>query len=146
MNGWTKHYADGSTYVGEDKLVYSGKASWRRSAFDGIVQVSLEHEGTLLSISGPGEYWQSDDFESAFPGGSTLICRRIQRQIQPGDTFFWVASSGYGQGIQHHIRFFATRGSGVVFPIKRSDVGNWMTLEYSIEKGQWGHRITKGRL
>ena len=146
MNGWTKFYASGSTYVGEDNLVYNGRASWRRSSFDGLIKVSLEHNHTLLSIEGPGEYWQSDDFESSPTEGSKLICRRIQRKIQPEDTFFWVVSAGYGQGTQHHVKFFAARGCGVVFPIQRGDVGKWITVEYDVSKGQWGHRITKGRL
>lgn len=146
MNGWTKFYADGTSYIGDDSRVYAGKASWRKSSLHNIVKVTLQHGDTLLSIEGPGTYWQSDEFESKFPGGSRMVRRRIQRQIEEGDTFFWVASAGWGQGTQHHIRFHAANGSGMVFPIRRGDVGKWVVVDYDIAKGKWGYHITKGPL
>jgi hypothetical protein len=71
MNGWVKHYADGSTYHGDDKDVYAGRASWRKSSLSGLIRVDLVVDGEIKSLSGLGEYWQSDEFESTFPGGTT---------------------------------------------------------------------------
>jgi len=82
MTGWVKNYADGSKYIGEDKDVSSGKASWTRSSFQGIISVDLVVDGLIHTLTGPGEFWQSDGYESVFPGGSKLVKRRIQKLIE----------------------------------------------------------------
>ena len=82
MTGWIKNYADGGKYIGEDKAVYSGKVSWSKSSFQGIVSVDLVVNGLTHTLMGPGEFWQSDGFESVFPGGSKLVKRRIQKLLK----------------------------------------------------------------
>jgi len=132
--------------MGRDIDVYRGHASWRKSSLDNLVQVTLEHEGILLSIEGPGEYWQSDDFESIFPGGTKLIRRRIQRKIEPSNRFYRVDSSGYERGVKHSVSFQSNTSLGLLFPIRPQDVGKWLTLEYDVVKAKWHHKITQGRL
>jgi len=87
MNGWIKHYADGGKYIGSDEEVYSGRASWRKSPSQGLVAVDLVVNGEVKSLIGIGEYWQSDMFESTFPGDSRLIKRRIQHRLESGKWF-----------------------------------------------------------
>lgn len=147
MNGWAKYYAGGGTYIGDDRSVYYAKtASWRKSPLNNIVKVSLSHEKMHLVLEGPGEYWQADEFESVFPGGSRMIRRRIMRRIEPSDHFYCVTSDGWGpEGQQHTIRFRIQRGQGRTFPILRSDIGKWFIMEYDIVNKKWSHRISKGR-
>ena len=82
MTGWIKNYADGSQCVGADEAVSSGRASWRKSPSQGIISVSLTVNGLTNTLEGPGEFWQSDGYESVFPGGSKLIKRRIQKLVE----------------------------------------------------------------
>ena len=146
MNGWTKIYADGSACLGRDVDVYGGHVSWRKTSMDNIVQVILEHEGVFLSLDGPGSYWQSDDFESVFPVGTKMIRRRIQKQIEPGNRFYKISSSGYQNGIIHRATFTITAGGGVVVPLRQQDVGKWLTLEYDIVRQNWHHKVLQGRM
>lgn len=82
MNGWVKNYADGGKCVGSDAAVSAGRASWRKSSSQGIVSVDLKVNGTTHTLIGPGEFWQSDGYESVFPGGSKLVKRRIQKHLE----------------------------------------------------------------
>ena len=141
MNGWTKFYLDGSKYIGEDKDVRFGRASWRHSSNENLVKVELHHEGCILQIEGPGQFWQSDQFESMFPAGSTMVKRRIQRLITQADKYYVLTDKGVSflsaalGGIMRHTR-----------PILPNDIGKWITLEYDIRSRSWRHYISKGRL
>jgi hypothetical protein len=117
MNGWIKRYSDGSRYIGDDREVYAGRASWTKSSMQNLVRVDLVVNGEVRFLSGVGPYWQSDTFESVFPGGSCIIKRRIQRQISPGD-------------IGH----------------TPEEIGKWSTLEYDCRTKQWSCRLTEGRI
>lgn len=116
MNGWIKHYADGGQYVGDDRDVYAGRASWRKSSFRGLIRVDLVVGDDVRSLSGVGEYWQSDEFEALFPAGTKMVKRRIQKRIEPGESS------------------------------NPSDVGKWFTVEYDCQTKQWAYRLTEGKL
>lgn len=116
MNGWIKYYADGSRYVGDDREVYAGRASWRKSSFHGLIRVDLVVDGEVRSLNGTGEYWQSDEFEAVFPAGSRMVKRRIQKRMEPGE-------------------------SG-----NTSDIGKWFTVEYDCQSKQWSYRLAEGKL
>ena len=130
MGQWTKHFADGSSYRGTDKDIDNKKASWRRSRNRGMVSLELEHEGTRLVIHGPGDFWQSDGYESVYPGPhSQMVCRRIERLIDPADsylTFRHEKQIGYVA--------FNSKLSDEIIPIQPSWRNQWFILEYDLKR------------
>jgi hypothetical protein len=86
MNGWIKHFLDGQSCIGEDEQVSRGLVSWRKSRCDGMVGAALGHDNCAIEISGLGEYWQSDQYESSMGSHSSkLVARRISRLVEEGD-------------------------------------------------------------
>ena len=139
MNGWMKFYSDGTHYSGEDSLVHTGKASWRKSSLRNIIRVFVAHNGFTLIINGPGEYWQSDTCRSIYPGGTQLLTRRIQRQIESTDKFFQV-NQNYGK---LEVSFNCQELVGKLCPIAPEQIGQWLTLEYNVATGDAKYSILK---
>ena len=132
MGKWTKYFTEGTSYVGEDEAVARGEASCTRSMNVGVVGVDLEHGGVMMSIRGPGEYWQSDTYESGFPFGNTrLVARRIQRRVQVGDQYY-----GYNADHKNTIVWFDKRATGCSYRlIGREQIDKWFTLELNVSEG-----------
>ena len=88
MFGWVKHFADGSTERGEDRMVARRAASWSRGRLDNLVRVTL-HQGTAqATIEGPGEYWQADTFEARIGvNEGILVQRMICKKLTEDDKF-----------------------------------------------------------
>lgn len=84
MNGWMKHFVDGTTICGDDN---DSEASWSKTKLSELSAVSIHHNGIHICISGDGEYWQSDDFESVVHqnGPGELVCRRICFRLRGKD-------------------------------------------------------------
>jgi len=81
-NGWVKYFIDGSRCVGSDTNVYLKKTvSWSHSRDEGILRVSLTHNGATAEIIGLGLYWQADTFVSTPDGVSCMTKRRIERYV-----------------------------------------------------------------
>lgn len=94
MGHWTKFYNNGTKYTGTDTAIARGQASWRKSKNNGIVKVVLEHNDLTLSISGIGEYWQSDEWEAEFPSGKpTMTKRRIMKKVEQYDQIACIRKS-----------------------------------------------------
>ncbi len=145
MGHWTKFFYDGSKYIGEDKEIACGRASWRRSLNEGIIGVEL-HEGDVsLRINGVGEFWQSDLISSAFLGGSEIIRRSIQKKIENRDAFVCVE----GDNQQLSLKVYTTPPTckkGEMFPIQGYMIGKWLTLTYDIERGSVNYSFLDNKL
>lgn len=144
MGQWTKHYFDGSTYTGSDEAIIKGEASWTRSRNSHIIAVDLSHKNFFLSIYGPGEYWQSDTYESRLmENGAKLVKRRIERKIEPNDMYFGYATPELGKAF---IRFDNKDPRGTIIKIPSSKIGKWLILELDIETGEISQYIRDNKL
>lgn len=130
MGYWLKHFIDGSTYRGTDADVAVRKASWRMSPCVNMMGVELEQDGCKLEIFGLGEYWQSEQLETAFPQSSSFHTkRRIERKVSPGDTHYRVVSGPGGVkvvfngGLLENARWF---------PVNKDLYGKWLVVEYNM--------------
>ena len=142
QNGWVKIFADGTREVGADHAVKQGMASWTKGRQAGIVAVELWHEGVMIRISGPGQYWQSDEYEVNGRGEHTLIRRRIQKRIDFVDEFYSVNRGGSvliaSTAIHHASDGDFCRGK---------HVGKWVTLEIDVKRGgHTTHYLAEGKL
>jgi len=127
MGLWVKYFADGTKYAGDDS---DPSTSWRRSRNEDIVAVELIHDGCLLKIEGPGEYWQSDLIEVVYPSGApTYLERRIQKRIDAEDKFFTRYLAGKTICVSLRGVLTATSVEQII-PVRPSDIGKWMTLIY----------------
>ncbi len=149
MGSWTKRFADGSLLHGEDKDVAQGLASWSKSRLDQMVGTELSHDGYSIEIYGPGEYWQSDTYESVFLGsGVELTQRRIERKITSLDYGF-VALLSTPKATRLYSKsgaWFLNAGKWKVVEIIPSMVGKWMVLEYDVRKKVARYFISETRL
>src|SRR5574343_1081431 len=88
MSRWIKYYSNSTYYIGCDS---DPRASWRKSNANQLCKVVLEYNGLKGTIVGPGEYWQSDLYESVFPGASSnRVSRRIMRKLEDNDRYMRV--------------------------------------------------------
>ncbi len=135
MNRWVKHFLDGHIYVGSDRDVLYQKASWTRSQNTNLVKVELFHDNWLLSIAGPGYFWQSDTYEALVGSrDSQLVARRIERQIEADDRLDYkevIQSPISGERSFCEARLTKTNG----FPLE-SHVGQWIVLELNMQKSR----------
>jgi len=143
MGQWTKHFANSTTYVGEDTAISRGQASWRRSQNLDMVQVDLEHNGILLSIIGPGQYWQSDSYETMVSGSvPSLTTRRIERYIEPGEKDLYYRATST-QGI---VSFNTYLEGSKYIPILPPWEKKWFVLEHDIQTGNIGYYFSDSRI
>jgi hypothetical protein len=133
MGAWTKYYADGTKYVGSDEAVRLKKASWRNSRSVDIVQVDLVHSNKRISISGPGEYWQSDTFTVVYPDPSpTVIARRIQRKIVQGDFALQVSPGNNADNCMVAVLTHNDLTPCGLVMFQPEHFGKWLTVEYNV--------------
>lgn len=80
--GWTKFFGDGQQ-IHEPE-------SWSRTSLVDLIGVRLVHDNITLEIKGPGEYWQSDSYETEVivdgSSQSVLTHRRIEKYIDGHST------------------------------------------------------------
>lgn len=87
-NGWVKYFADGTKEEGYDYLVQAKKASWSKGRLDGIIAVSLTHDGTTVMVRATGTWWQEDVFEAVVgENGGKIVERRLFKDIVENDKF-----------------------------------------------------------
>jgi hypothetical protein len=145
-NGWMKHFQDGSTEIGADRLTDQGHASWSLGRLSNIVTVCLHCDDLHATIESNhiGEFWQSDEMEAAlFRSSARCVKRRIQRKIQDKDAMFVVRvhpvpNSKTGQMVDVEILTmqdisWKPKHVGDMFPITDSNKGKWFTLEIDIK-------------
>lgn len=142
MGKWTKHYKDGSSYVGEDNACRFGLASWTKSKATDIDHVQIEHNGYLISLAGDGEFWQSDDFEALVGDkNSKTVRRRISKMITPTDKFYSYVVLDKSAYITLN-----SGGQGRVYSFTRQDWGKWIVLELDLVKKTFTHYIRDAKL
>ena len=135
MNGWVKHFADGTTEVGTDYNVQTKKASWSRGRLTGMVGAEIIHGNKRLAIWMPGTFWQSDDYEVNFLESTTkIVTRRLQWQFKKQDTFRVFEDQ---DSIEIRIPFY-TMGQSLK--------GKWLTVELDVQSGKLEHSIRENRV
>jgi hypothetical protein len=88
MNGWVKHFADGSKEEGFDHLVKARKASWSKGRLTDIVKVTMVHGYMEMSLTGTGEFWQSDTFEArVLVNEGQIVERTLYKRLHSQDRF-----------------------------------------------------------
>lgn len=130
MGYWKKYFIDNTHYTGTDYDVSIKQASWRNSRLDGIARVELVHDGYLIAIEGPGDYWQSDTYTSTFmdPNKPKLSHRRIERKIDIAtDKFIYVL-----EDTDKYMISFNKSGTGKIYPINPEWHDKWLVLEYEL--------------
>ena len=144
MGYWVKKFADGGSMTGTDRDVSLGIASWSKSDLDGMVGVELEHNGFILSISGAGEYWQSDTYEVLFPDSrSALIKRRIEKKIDASDA--WARISKKYRFVSLDVGGWVDSGMEVL-ALPPEWQGRWLVLELDIRTQQAKYYIGSDRI
>lgn len=136
MNGWVKHFVDGTTIQGDDN---DSQASWSKTRLHGLSAVSIHHNGTHLCISGQGEYWQSDDFESIVyqNGPGEIVARRICFRLRGKDRWIRPLQTEHSTMLKviddTTISELMIADKIEAVPTERA--GFWLVLEYDIKSG-----------
>lgn len=144
MGRWIKYFANGAREFGTDQDIEKRVASWSRGNLKDIISTELLHSGSLLRISGPGTYWQSDTYEAISTSyKSTLVARRIERQILPTDAFFRVIETNNSISVYFNHNLDQ---SGKFIPVKPEWHCKWLILEYNVRKQQVTYYLSDGRV
>jgi hypothetical protein len=136
MNGWIKHFADGSKEVGTDQAVYAKKASWSKGRLADMIGAEVVHGNKRIAILVPGEFWQSDDYDVSFLQSTpSLVKRRLQYKIQKslGLKVEWQDDSVV---VLLCPGFYATE----------EQVGQWVTIELDIKTGKFDFTVQENRI
>lgn len=126
MGYWTKWLADGTEIRGEDSDVRRGLISWSRT-LTRLVAAEI-NRGYTLKISGPGEYWQSDTFETSSVLSTPINTKtRIEKKIETTDIIysFQVKTDGM------HIKLWACPG-WTTKTMPPGSIGKWIVMEYDL--------------
>lgn len=129
MGQWIKTFTDNSELIGTDLAVDAGIISWSKTPIN-LLSALLEHDNFIMKIVGLGNYWQSDSYESVYPGPkATLIQRRIEKQIETSDNFIHILQNANTLQV-----FFNTKVTGGQFiTIANSWIGQWLIVEYDLK-------------
>lgn len=124
MYGWIKLFADGTKEIGIDTDVKAKRATWQGGRLHNMIGAEIYHGTKHLAILVPGTFWQSEDYEVSFLDSTPqLLTRRIQKRIEPKDTFF----------IMHNKdEIILGPDNGLPILVDKDDIGKWITLELDI--------------
>lgn len=145
MNGWIKHFADSTKVIGDDLSVQRKEVSWRKSKSEGMLAAEIQHDGTSCIIYGPGPFWQSDGYESCFPGFETkLVKRRVEIQIQSSDKHlrfeFRPNQSSYAIAVDGGAL------SGSIMEVPSHWHGKWLVLEYDVSSRNVKYYVSENKI
>lgn len=138
MGFWTKYFLDTTTITATDEEVAAGKASWSKSRLDGMSGASLSENGRHIAISGPGEYWQSDEIEVdvGMNGPGKIIVRRVMKKLDVAERLVQVLRT------EHSVMLRVIDvciGAGYILPAESVETipihkaGQWIILEYNLQ-------------
>lgn len=134
-NGWVKVFADGTFQEGGDKLVSMKLASWSRGRLTGMIGVQMFSDYLYLNLSGPGEYWQSDDYTCTFQLGesqSSLESRRIMKRVDATDKAIQIFGEG-GPALEAAVESDTlSLRDGKVILLEPKHIGQWFVLQMNI--------------
>jgi len=151
MGGWTKSFLDGSSIIVTSEDALQGKGSWSKSRLDGMSGASLSEGGRHIAITGPGEYWQSDDLEVdvGVSGPAKVMVRRLMKRIDPAERLLQVLRTEHSIMLRViDVRF----GVGTILTadtlssIPQDKAGQWLVLEYSVEKDAFKYYYSPERI
>lgn len=136
MRGWIKYFTDGTKECGDDHLVQARLASWTKGRLENIKSVELWQDHQVISIVGPGTYWQSDTFEArVLVNEGRLIERTLYRKFEPKDTLMCIQS-------YKGCRFITVGGLEVrqipcehIMHVKPEWIGKWLQLSMVVNGG-----------
>lgn len=145
--GWVKYFYDGTSYVATDKDIATRVSSWRNSRFEGLQRVDIFHdESPILSLSGIGEFWQSDTMEAPVGGeGFHIVKRRVQKRITSRDIIATIETQGDALAVNVHYLLPASLIRTTI-PLRARDIGKWLTLEYDVVSGNKRHYLSDVRI
>jgi len=134
-NGWTKQFRDGTSECGCDDCVTLKHASWSHGCLKNIQSVSIAHNAQNIQIIGFGKYWQSDDFEVTIPeSNAERIVRRIERRITAKDKIIIVYQSNICTMLKILSQDTNAFKESFKIHISKSEIGQWLVLEYNIKQ------------
>lgn len=134
--GWTKFFGDKQPLHEPD--------SWSRTPLVNMSGVQLIHNDKLLAIYGPGDYWQSDSFESEIVlTGSPpvrLTHRRIEKLIDKPN-IARVKVDNIGVIFDFRDKEVLTSQAGMLYLPKPEEMPYWLILELDAinNKIVWKH-------
>ena len=126
MGFWCKYFINGSELKAEDEEVSRGLKSWSKTeCFLGGAKICHNHS---LVIMGPGEYWQSETYETSTSELKPILIKyRIERKITAADTIY----STVFDPKETWIRIGPVEG-WPARPLPPGSVGKWIILEYDL--------------
>jgi hypothetical protein len=145
--GWVKYLNDGSRIIGSDHNVDYENASWRSTSFD-ISSLLIKDDELEGTISGPGFYWQEDDYVVPVIPNSVQkgvrVARRIMRKITEEDKFFMGTNSLNSK----HILFSSDVNlptSQECYTVTPEMIGKWFVIEIDIPSRSMNHYLVSER-
>lgn len=134
-NGWVKYFLDGTKEEGWDDLVKARLASWTNGRHEGIGSVEMHHDDRIITINGPGRFWQQDTFEAkVLVNGGELVERKILRQITSNDIIICLHG---GMGGSSTVTVAGYELVNLPCPhrlkVKPSWIGKWISLKMDIK-------------
>jgi hypothetical protein len=128
---WIKYFTNGSQLVGTDRDIAAGLISWSKTPTN-LLSCSFEYDNFILNIVGPGEYWQSDTYESVYSNPAPkLIRRRIEKLIDSMDNYFrLIQKSDLLKVVFNSLK---QEDGGKFIHIPSSWIGQWLIVEYDIK-------------
>ena len=131
MQGWVKHFDDGASEVGADRLVRQHKASWTNGRHKGLIAVDLHWNNKLYTLSmGKGEYWQSDTMVSVFRPNTTvpgeMLTRRISRRLNQDDLGKYICHTRHDSVLRV---WLDTESPDSATEVTELLIGKWLILE-----------------
>jgi len=153
MQGYTKHFTDGSTELITDDLVKANKASWQRGRLHNISAVDLHMDDLLITLSSPGEYWVADDYinivripsaGNSITVPSQCIARRVERKLTEEDIGKWIILEIRDEKM-FHMYLSSKEGPCSQYQVTQEHIDKWLILEYDLQKASVGYRLANNK-
>ena len=141
-NGWIKYFSDGSKVVGLDRDVAAKKASWRKSRHTGMIGASIFCNDFEIKVVSGNEIWQSDLYESSFPGYNTICKKRyLQTLITDKDHYVRLSEDAYSFCVN-----VLSKASGHLIVVPQEWHNKWLVVEYDIGLKRARYFISEGKV
>lgn len=139
--GWTK-------FFGNQQPLHEPE-SWSRTSLANMSGVQLVHNDKLLAILGPGDYWQSDSFETEIVLAGCppvrLTHRRIEKLIDKPMAAKFIEDN-YGVTFDFRDKELIGNGVTALYLPKPEDMPFWLVLELDTLTNHISWRHSKERI
>jgi hypothetical protein len=119
-----------------------------------MIRAEVWHDRYQASISGVGDFWQSDDCEVVmYANSSRVVARRVQKRIDPTDS--WVVIDSDPFSLQVQVLSVAQKAKISAPPpgakrkelfLSRAEMGKWLTVELRVKDGEMKLGFTEDRI